>query len=82
MGYQYVPAKVSMSYPVDGGRRSEVEETLKTHHIIPFPAFDYHDEEIKPEDVTRILKGALVSVTFTLRYDNSNSSCNSDFLFL
>lgn len=59
-----------MSYPVDSSQRNDVEETLKTHYIIPFPAFDYHDEEIKPEDLTRVLKGALVSVTFTLRYGN------------
>lgn len=53
---------------MDSGHRVDVEEALKTHHIIPLPAFDFHDEEIKPEDLTRILKGALVSMTFTLRY--------------
>ena len=59
-----------MSYPVDSSQRNDVEETLKMQYIIPFPAFDYHDEEIKPEDLTRVLKGALVSVTFTLQYGN------------
>ena len=62
--------KVSKSYPVDGGQKRDVEDILKTHYIIPFPAFDFHDDEIKPEDLTKILKGALVLVTFTLRYGN------------
>src|SRR6266702_4369301 len=74
--YQSIPAKVSMSYPVNGGRRNDVKETLKTHNIIPLSAFDYHNEEIKPEDLTRILKGALVSVTFTLQCGVFNPSCS------
>jgi len=57
--------------------KNEAEEAMKTHHIIPFPAFDYHNEDIKPEDLIKILKGVLVSVTFTLWYATFCSSATS-----
>jgi len=60
-------ADVSIRYPVESGHKN-VYKTLRTHHIIPMLAFDYYGKEIKPEDLSRVLKGTLLSVTYTLWY--------------